>query len=174
MSIILRRSVYWRKKRWHIFTMLFRWASSHPLVLFHCFRVTSDFILDCTCNLLQTDLKRLVRNPPLVKIPKIRDLISTNPLLGALPPTVCERLIGSTKEIMKLRGATLYGEGSKPTGVWLISNGVVKVISSVTVVTIILFSQKHFWKYDVLFDSGQVRVQGISLYCIQLSHMGVR
>lgn len=89
-------------------------------------------------------MKRLVRNPPLVKIPKIRDLISTNPLLGALPPTVCERLIGSTKEIMKLRGATLYGEGSKPTGVWLISNGVVKVISSVTVVTIILFSQKHF------------------------------
>lgn len=75
---------------------------------------------------VQTDLKRLVRNPPLVKIPKIRDLISTNPLLGALPPTVRERLIGSTKEIMKLRGATLYGEGSKPTGVWLISNGVVK------------------------------------------------
>ncbi|XP_055819135.1 sodium/hydrogen exchanger 8 isoform X1 [Solanum dulcamara] len=75
---------------------------------------------------VQTDLKRLVRNPPLVKYPKIRDLISVNPLLGALPPTVRETLIGSTKEIMKLRGATLYEEGSKPTRVWLISNGVVK------------------------------------------------
>lgn len=88
---------------------------------------------------VQTDLKRLVRNPPLVKYPKIRDLISVNPLLGALPPTVRETLIGSTKEIMKLRGATLYEEGSKPTRVWLISNGVVKVISSVIVITIILF-----------------------------------
>ncbi|CAN4113887.1 unnamed protein product [Withania somnifera] len=75
---------------------------------------------------VQTDLKRLVRNPPLVKFPKIRDLISVNPLLGALPPTVRETLIGSTKEIMKLRGATLYEEGSKPTRVWLISSGVVK------------------------------------------------
>ncbi|MCD7454418.1 Son of sevenless 1 [Datura stramonium] len=75
---------------------------------------------------VQTDLKRLVRNPPLVKIPKIRDLISVNPLLGALPPTVRETLIGSTKEVMKLRGVTLYEEGSKPTRVWLISNGVVK------------------------------------------------
>lgn len=75
---------------------------------------------------VQTDLKRLVRNPPLVKFPKIRDLISVNPLLGALPPTVRERLIGSNKEMMKLRGATLYEEGSKPTKVWLVSNGVVK------------------------------------------------
>nr|QBF58650.1 plasmalemma Na+/H+ antiporter [Lycium ruthenicum] len=75
---------------------------------------------------VQTDLKRLVRNPPLVKVPKIRELISVNPLLGALPPPVRETLLGSTKEIMKLRGTTLYEEGSKPTKVWLISNGVVK------------------------------------------------
>ncbi|KAJ8574253.1 hypothetical protein K7X08_026058 [Anisodus acutangulus] len=75
---------------------------------------------------VQTDLKRLVRNPPLVKVPKIRDLISVNPLLGALPPTVRETLLGSTKEIMKLRGTTLYKEGSKPNKIWLISNGVVK------------------------------------------------
>ncbi|CAN4087562.1 unnamed protein product [Withania somnifera] len=78
---------------------------------------------------VQTDLKRLVRNPPLVKFPKICDLISVNPLLGALPPTLRESLIGSTKEIMKLRGATLYEEGSKPTRVWLISTGVVKWLS---------------------------------------------
>lgn len=76
---------------------------------------------------MQTDLKRLLRNPPLVKIPKVRDLISANPLLGALPSTVRETLAGSTKEIMKLSGARLYREGSKPGGIWLISNGVVKV-----------------------------------------------
>ncbi|XP_020547393.1 sodium/hydrogen exchanger 7 isoform X2 [Sesamum indicum] len=75
---------------------------------------------------VQTDLKRLLRNPPLVKIPKIRDLISANPLLGALPPSAREALVGTTKEIMKLSGATLYREGSKPAGIWLISNGVVK------------------------------------------------
>ncbi|KAL8520747.1 hypothetical protein ACS0TY_011334 [Phlomoides rotata] len=75
---------------------------------------------------VQTDLKKLLRNPPLVKMPKIRDLISTIPLLGALPATVRERVAGSTKEIMKMSGTTLYTEGSKPSGIWLISNGIVK------------------------------------------------
>lgn len=62
-----------------------------------------------------------------MKIPKITDLISVHPLLGALPSTVLEPLVGSTKNIMKTRGMTLYKEGSKPNGIWLISNGVVKV-----------------------------------------------
>ncbi|XWS22922.1 hypothetical protein CRYUN_Cryun29cG0077300 [Craigia yunnanensis] len=75
---------------------------------------------------VQTDLKKLLRNPPLVKIPKISDLRSVHPLLGALPSTVREPLESSTKEIMKTRGMTLYKEGSKPNGIWLISNGVVK------------------------------------------------
>ncbi|KAK3222268.1 hypothetical protein Dsin_009293 [Dipteronia sinensis] len=75
---------------------------------------------------VQTDLKRLLRNPPLVKFPKLSDLISVHPLLGALPSTVREPLESSTKEIMKLRGVTLYREGSRPNGIWLISNGVVK------------------------------------------------
>ncbi|GMJ13363.1 ARABIDOPSIS SALT OVERLY SENSITIVE 1, SALT OVERLY SENSITIVE 1, ARABIDOPSIS NA+/H+ ANTIPORTER 7 [Hibiscus trionum] len=75
---------------------------------------------------VQTDLKKLLRNPPLVKIPKINDLITAHPLLGALPSTVCEKLQGSTKEKMKTRGMTLYKEGSKSNGIWLISNGVVK------------------------------------------------
>ncbi|KAK1553292.1 hypothetical protein Q3G72_032289 [Acer saccharum] len=75
---------------------------------------------------VQTDLKRLLRNPPLVKFPKISDLISVHPLLGALPSTFRELLESSTKEIMKLRGVTLYREGSRPNGIWLISNGVVK------------------------------------------------
>ncbi|KAH9794274.1 Sodium/hydrogen exchanger 7 [Citrus sinensis] len=75
---------------------------------------------------VQSDLKRLLRNPPLVKFPKISDLISAHPLLRELPPSVREPLELSTKEIMKLSGVTLYREGSKPSGIWLISNGVVK------------------------------------------------
>ncbi|XVE91878.1 hypothetical protein REPUB_Repub01dG0049200 [Reevesia pubescens] len=75
---------------------------------------------------VQTDLKKLLRNPPLVKMPKITDMISVHPFLGALPSTVREPLEVSTKEKMKTRGMTLYKEGSKPNGIWLISNGVVK------------------------------------------------
>ncbi|KAL8157682.1 sodium/hydrogen exchanger 8-like [Apium graveolens] len=75
---------------------------------------------------VQIDLKKLLRNPPLVKIPKARDLVSLNPLLGALPPKTREMLVGSSKETMKLRGSTLYTEGSKANGIWIISNGVVK------------------------------------------------
>ncbi|KAL8249031.1 hypothetical protein R6Q59_005899 [Mikania micrantha] len=75
---------------------------------------------------VQTDLKKFLRNPPLVKIPKAHDLISANPLLGALPSSVREKIVGSTKETMKLRAVTLYREESKANGVWLISNGVVK------------------------------------------------
>ncbi|KAK7359534.1 hypothetical protein VNO77_01495 [Canavalia gladiata] len=72
---------------------------------------------------VQTDLKKLLRNPPLVKLPKIS---SVHPMLGALPSSVREPLISSTKETMKLRGLTLYKEGAKSNGIWLISNGVVK------------------------------------------------
>nr|AQN76675.1 Na+/H+ antiporter [Populus euphratica]AQN76688.1 Na+/H+ antiporter [Populus euphratica] len=75
---------------------------------------------------VQTDLKRFLRNPPLVMLPKITDLISVHPLLEALPSIVREPLERSSKEIMKPRGVPLYKEGSKPNGVWLISSGVVK------------------------------------------------
>nr|ACN66494.1 salt overly sensitive 1B [Chenopodium quinoa] len=80
---------------------------------------------------VQTDLKRLVRNPPTVKIPKIGELISMHPFLGALPSGVRDLLVGSTKEEVKVRGMTLYKEGGKPNGIWLISNGVVKWASKV-------------------------------------------
>lgn len=76
---------------------------------------------------LQTDLKKLLRNPPLVKMPKISDLLSAHPFWGALPSAVREPIEGSTKEVMKIRGVTLYKEGSKPIGMWLIPVGVVKV-----------------------------------------------
>ncbi|KAJ6809520.1 sodium/hydrogen exchanger 8 [Iris pallida] len=75
---------------------------------------------------VQTDLKKLLRNPPLVKMPKVGELLRTHPLLGALPSAVREPFEVSTKEILKMRGLTLYKEGSKPNGNWLISVGVVK------------------------------------------------
>lgn len=78
------------------------------------------------------DLKKLLRNPPLVKMPKLTDVLSTHPLLGALPPIFRKPIEASTKEIMKLRGVTLYREGLKSNGIWLISNGVVKVNSVAT------------------------------------------
>nr|XP_015893989.2 sodium/hydrogen exchanger 7-like isoform X1 [Ziziphus jujuba var. spinosa] len=78
---------------------------------------------------VQTDLKKLLRNPPSVKIPKFSDMYGVHPLMGALPSSVHEPQEGSTKEVMKFRGMTLYREGSKPNGIWLISNGVVKWMS---------------------------------------------
>jgi len=51
-------------------------------------------------------------------------------MLGALPSSVRESLANSTKEMMKVRGVTLYKEGAKSNGIWLISNGVVKVLNS--------------------------------------------
>ncbi|GKU97559.1 hypothetical protein SLEP1_g10696 [Rubroshorea leprosula] len=70
---------------------------------------------------VQTDLKKLLRNPPLVKIPK-----AVHPFLGALPPALRKQLEGSQKEITKTRGVTLYKEDSNPNGIWLIANGIVK------------------------------------------------
>ncbi|CAJ2677747.1 sodium/hydrogen exchanger 8 isoform X2 [Trifolium pratense] len=72
---------------------------------------------------VQTDLKKLLRNPPLVKLPKISNI---HPMLDALPSTVRGTLVSGIKETMKLRGLTLYKEGAKSNGIWLISNGVVK------------------------------------------------
>lgn len=60
-------------------------------------------------------------------MPKIKDMLSTHPLLGALPHELREPLESSTKNVMKLQGVTLYKEGAKPSGIWLISNGVIKV-----------------------------------------------
>ncbi|XP_059445682.1 sodium/hydrogen exchanger 8 isoform X1 [Corylus avellana] len=78
---------------------------------------------------VQTDLKKLLRNPPLVKLPNARDLISRHPLFGTVLSSVFAPHESSTKETMKLHGVTLYKEGSKPNGIWLISSGVVKWMS---------------------------------------------
>ncbi|KAI3936863.1 hypothetical protein MKW92_039341 [Papaver armeniacum] len=52
---------------------------------------------------VQTDLERVLKNPPLAKMPKIDDMLRVHPLLIA----ICR-------------------EGSIPNGIWLVSNGVVK------------------------------------------------
>lgn len=135
MSKILRRSACWKKKRCYIFMMLSRYLSVMFYCLhFFCLQITHHkFFIFIILNKkfcfhsVQTDLKKLLRNPPLVKIPKISDLISVHPLFGAIPCSIRAPLEASTKETMKLRGVTLYKEGSKPKGIWLISNGVVKV-----------------------------------------------
>lgn len=77
--------------------------------------------------IVQTDLKKLLRNPPLVKVPKVADMLSVHPFLGALPSTVRAPLESHAKEAMKTRGVTLYREGSKANGIWLVCNGIVKV-----------------------------------------------
>jgi hypothetical protein len=75
---------------------------------------------------LQTDLKKLKRNPPLVKMPRVSDLLNTHPLVGALPAAARDPLLSNTKETVRGHGTILYREGSRPTGIWLISIGVVK------------------------------------------------
>lgn len=76
---------------------------------------------------VQTDFKRLLRNPHLVNIPK-----GIHPFLAALPSAHLELLDASKKEIIKTDMVTLYKEGSKAIGIWLISNGVVKLTSKST------------------------------------------
>ncbi|XP_057417543.1 sodium/hydrogen exchanger 7-like isoform X2 [Lotus japonicus] len=72
---------------------------------------------------VQTDLKKLHRNPHLVKLPELSNI---HPMLGALPSSIRELLASSIKERMKLGGLVLFEEGAKSSGIWLISNGVVK------------------------------------------------
>nr|ADK60916.1 plasma membrane Na+/H+ transporter [Distichlis spicata] len=75
---------------------------------------------------LQTDLKKLKRNPPMVKMPRVGDLLNTHPLVGVLPAATRDPLLSNTKETVRGHGTVLYKEGSRPTGVWLVSIGVVK------------------------------------------------
>lgn len=78
-------------------------------------------------SIVQTDLKKLLRNPPLVKVPKAADRLNVHPFFGPLPSTLRALLESSANEIIKAPGTTLYKEGSNANGIWLICNGVVKV-----------------------------------------------
>ncbi|KAJ7546491.1 hypothetical protein O6H91_08G041700 [Diphasiastrum complanatum] len=75
---------------------------------------------------VQVDLKNLLRNPPLVKMPKGQETLISQPFLGALPDILHRHLVDTAKECMKLRDDCLYKEASKPDEIWLIANGVVK------------------------------------------------
>ncbi|XP_048554183.1 sodium/hydrogen exchanger 8-like isoform X1 [Triticum urartu] len=75
---------------------------------------------------LQTDLKKLKRNPPMVKMPRVSELLNSHPLVGALPFAVRGPLLSNAKETIKGHGQILYSEGSRPTGIWLVSAGIVK------------------------------------------------
>ncbi|XP_054823736.1 sodium/hydrogen exchanger 8-like isoform X4 [Prosopis cineraria] len=74
-------------------------------------------------EVVQTDLKKLVRTPLLLKFPEKN---SIHPMLGSLPSSVHEPLSSNSREMMKLRGLTVYKKGSKADGIWLMSSGVVK------------------------------------------------
>lgn len=75
---------------------------------------------------VQIDLKKLLRNPPLVKMPSISEILSSHPFLGALPSNIRQALGNTVEETMIKRRVPLYTEGSKPDGIWLIANGVVQ------------------------------------------------
>ena len=62
-----------------------------------------------------------------MKMPRVSDLLNTHPLVGALPAAVRDPLLRNTKETVRGQGTALYREGSRPTGIWLVSIGVVKV-----------------------------------------------
>ncbi|KAI7993607.1 Sodium/hydrogen exchanger 7 [Camellia lanceoleosa] len=97
---------------------------------------------------VQTNFKRLLRNPPLAKIPS-----SVHHFLVDLPYSVHEQLAGSPKEIMKLCGVTLFKEGSKPNGIWLILNDVVKLKRYVQCSNLIQQQRISFGRYDDIGSS---------------------
>ena len=63
----------------------------------------------------------------MVKMPRVSELLSSHPLVGALPSAVRGPLLSNAKETIKGHGQILYREGSRPTGIWLVSAGIVKV-----------------------------------------------
>lgn len=85
---------------------------------------------------VQADLKKLLRNPPSVKMPLAADILSSQPFLGALPDDIQGPLKIAAKESIKLRDSVLYREDTKADGVFLVANGVVKWRN-------IIFTEKH-------------------------------
>ncbi|KAH7430443.1 hypothetical protein KP509_09G099400 [Ceratopteris richardii] len=77
-------------------------------------------------GVVQADLKRLLRNPPLVKSPSVVETLRAHPFIGSQPVEIQEALINSAKEAMKLRSNLLYSEHCRAEGIWLVVNGVVK------------------------------------------------
>ncbi|XXG72695.1 hypothetical protein AAC387_Pa07g1736 [Persea americana] len=93
---------------------------------------------------VQDDLKKLLKKPPLVKMPKLSEMQSVHPLLALLPSVIRESIESSTEKIMKMSKVTLYREGSKTNGIWLISSGIVKFSSK----------RRHIHSLPLTFSHG--------------------
>lgn len=61
-------------------------------------------------------------------MPTVEETLRNQPFFGALPVPVQGLLLDVAKENMQLRSNVLYKEDMKPDGIWLIANGVVKVV----------------------------------------------
>ncbi|XP_024527647.1 sodium/hydrogen exchanger 8 [Selaginella moellendorffii] len=75
---------------------------------------------------IQLELKKLLRKPPTVKIPKGSQVLRDHPFIAALPDHIQAQLVSCAKQCLKLRGNVICEEGSRADGLWLIANGVVK------------------------------------------------
>jgi hypothetical protein len=60
-------------------------------------------------------------------MPTTTEILRSHPFLAIQPAEIRESLKASAKESMMLRASLLYRENSRPDGVYLIANGVVKV-----------------------------------------------
>ncbi|KAL2611522.1 hypothetical protein R1flu_023214 [Riccia fluitans] len=77
-------------------------------------------------DMIQVDLKKLQRKPPVVKMQSTQVVLSNQPFFGALPIEIQKDFRAAAKESMILREDALYTENSKADGVWLVANGTVK------------------------------------------------
>ncbi|KAL9685164.1 hypothetical protein QQ045_022611 [Rhodiola kirilowii] len=77
-------------------------------------------------DLLQADMKKLSRHPPLLEIPKVCDLISLHPLLRTLSSRVRKAFESSMRLTVLPCDTLLCRKGCTPNGIWLLQNGVVK------------------------------------------------
>lgn len=81
---------------------------------------------------VQIDLKKLLRNPPIVEMPTVWETLHNQPFIGALPVSVQRPLLDVAKEFMMVQSTIIYEEDKKPDGIWLIANGVVQCNSKAT------------------------------------------
>ncbi|KAL3682883.1 hypothetical protein R1sor_000905 [Riccia sorocarpa] len=77
-------------------------------------------------HMVQVDLKKLQRKPPMVQMQSAEEVLSNQPFFGALPSQVQKSLTSAAKECMILRENPLYTEESKADGIYLVANGSVK------------------------------------------------
>ncbi|CAM6099086.1 unnamed protein product [Calypogeia fissa] len=77
-------------------------------------------------DIVQVDLKKLHRHPPMVQMPSAVEGLKNHPFFGALPAADQSMLFNNAKEFMLFRDNVLYGEDAKADAVWFIVNGNVK------------------------------------------------